>query len=339
MKSVIVTGGAGFIGSTFVKKLNQEGVDDILIVDDLGTSDKWKNLLGLRYTDYLHKDVFLRKINSGTLDFKARAVVHMGACSRTSMLDMNYLMENNYRYTRVLAEWTVAKGIRFIYASSAATYGDGEHGFSDRLDLDILRPKNGYAYSKHFFDSYAHHSGLSGQIVGLKFFNVFGPNEYHKKDMVSMVYRAFRQIQQNGEVELFKSYRDGFADGEQKRDFVYSKDCADVMWWFLTNENINGLFNLGTGEARSWNELVRAVFWAMERPPRIAYIPMPELLRPNYQYFTQADMQQLNHVGCPLNFRSLEEAVHDYVTNDLTKRYSHYSSFSGDSENAQFCLS
>lgn len=317
MNKVIVTGGAGFIGSAFIHKLNQEGIEDILVVDALEKSEKWKNLVGLSYVDYLHKNAFIDKIVSDTLDFQPQAVVHMGACSRTTERDVDYLMENNYRFTRRLAEWAVERGIRFIYASSAATYGDGEMGFSDAVDIETLRPLNRYGYSKHVFDLYASRTGLLEHITGLKFFNVFGPNEYHKGDMTSVVFKAFNQIRETGRVELFKSHRDDYANGEQKRDFLYIKDCVDILWLLINREEITGLYNLGSGKARTWNDLTASIFSALDLPSNVHYINMPETLKDSYQYYTQADMWKLRSTGCPLNFRSLEDAILDYVTNHL----------------------
>ena len=321
MKRIIVTGGAGFIGSAFIWKLNKERIEDILVVDNLKDNPKWRNLVGLRYSDYLHKDIFIKKVLNNELEYQPDAIVHMGACSSTTEPDADYLMENNYRYTRILAEWAVSRGIRFIYASSAATYGDGEKGFSDTAVLDTLRPINRYGYSKHLFDLYAERNGLLKNIAGIKFFNVFGPNEYHKGDMTSMVFKAFHQIRKSGSVKLFKSYRDAYKDGEQKRDFVYIKDCIDVMWWILNNNEINGLLNLGTGIARSWNDLVNPIFTAMDIPLNIEYIDMPENLKNSYQYFTQAEMDHVNGLGCPISFRSLEDSVSDYVANHLKSSF------------------
>jgi ADP-L-glycero-D-manno-heptose 6-epimerase len=320
MQRVIVTGGAGFIGSALVWKLNREGIDDILIVDNLGTSAKWKNLVGLRYADYLHKDAFLRQIQAGILGFVPDAIVHLGACSATTETDADYLMANNTHYTRLLAEWAVARGVRFLYASSAATYGDGEHGFSDDDAITPrLRPLNRYGYSKHLFDLQARRSGLAEKIVGVKFFNVFGPNEYHKGPMTSVVYNAFHQVSAGDPIRLFRSYRDEYADGGQVRDFVYVKDCVDVLYWWLTNPQVNGLFNLGTGTARSWNDLARAVFAALGQSPRIAYIDMPVALQGGYQYFTEARMEKLRAAGYTAAFTSLEDAVADYVRHYLDR--------------------
>jgi ADP-L-glycero-D-manno-heptose 6-epimerase len=320
---VIVTGGAGFIGSAFVWKLNTVGVDDVLIVDELGTSDKWRNLVGLRYSDFLHKDAFFSHFTQGTLDFKPDAVVHMGANSATTERDADHLMENNYRYTRFLAEWCVENNIRFLYASSAATYGDGEKGFSDELPIEQLVPLNMYGYSKQLLDLVAKRTGIADKIVGLKFFNVFGPNEYHKEGMVSHIYRGCHQIRETGAIKLFRSYREGYGDGEQKRDFIYVKDCVDVMWWLLQHPEVNGLFNLGTGKARSWNDLASALFAALGVERHIDYVPMPEELQGKYQYFTEAGMDKLAATGCPLPTHTLEAAVDDYVKGYLvpTERY------------------
>ena len=311
---IVVTGGAGFIGSAFVAKLNAEGIDDIIVVDDLSASDKWKNLVKRRYVDYLHKSVFLHMIESDRIPFPVDAVVHMGACSSTTERDCNYLMENNFHYTSLLAQWAVEKGVRFLYASSAATYGDGSRGFSDEDETTLrLRPINMYGYSKQLFDLRVLREGMADRVAGIKFFNVFGPNEYHKGEMTSVVFKAFRQIRETGRVRLFKSYRPEYSDGGQMRDFVYVKDCIQAIWWLLNNREVNGIFNLGTGRARAWNDLIRAVFTAMNLPPAIDYIEMPEAIREQYQYFTEAKMDKLRAAGCPVLFGALEETVADYV--------------------------
>jgi ADP-L-glycero-D-manno-heptose 6-epimerase len=320
---IIVTGGAGFIGSAFIWKLNNEGIEDILVVDELGKSEKWKNLAGRRFIDYIHKDEFLKNLSDGNKYKDTKAVIHMGACSSTTEKDADYLMYNNYRYTRELAGWALAKKARFIYASSAATYGDGSMGFSDEDgDTPGLKPLNIYGYSKHIFDLWTMRNNVLNKMAGIKFFNVFGPNEYHKEDMVSMVFRAFHQILKEGKVKLFKSYIDEYKDGEQMRDFVYIKDCVEIIWWFMQNKNVNGIFNLGAGKARKWNELVKAIYSAMGIKPKIEYIDMPESIRDRYQYFTQAKMQKLERAGCTFKFMSLEDAVNDYVLGYLLKNNS-----------------
>jgi len=318
---IIVTGGAGFIGSALIWKLNQEGIDDIVIVDHLGTSDKWKNLVNLRYADYIHKDAFIQMVLNNHVPFDATAVVHMGACSSTTERDADYLWRNNYLYTRHVAEWTHHNGIRFIYASSAATYGDGALGFCDDDATSLaLKPINMYGYSKQVFDLWVLNRCLDNQMAGIKFFNVFGPNEYHKGDMRSVVHKAFGQIRAEGKVRLFKSSRPEYPDGGQMRDFVYVKDCVEVLWWLIRHPEVNGLFNLGTGRARTWNDLMRAVFASMALEPYIEYIAMPPGLDEQYQYFTEAKMEKLQAVGCPVDFQSLEASVKDYVVNHLMNK-------------------
>lgn len=317
---IIVTGGAGFIGSAFVFRLNQEGIDDIVIVDCLGTDDKWKNLVNRRFFDYIHKDKFLQLVCSDQVPFDVSAIVHMGACSSTTERDADYLWENNYLYSRRLAEWAMKRNIRFIYASSAATYGDGTLGFADEHSkISQLKPINMYGYSKQLFDLWVLKNKLENKIAGIKFFNVFGPNEYHKEEMTSVIFKAFHQIKETGKVRLFKSYKKEYPDGGQMRDFVYVQDCLDVMWWLFNNQNVNGIFNLGTGKARTWNDLIKATFATMGRKTNIQYIEMPESLRDQYQYFTEAKMDKLKAAGCPVKFSSLEDSVRDYVVNYLQK--------------------
>jgi ADP-L-glycero-D-manno-heptose 6-epimerase len=314
---IIVTGGAGFIGSAVIWMLNQRGIDDILVVDHLGNTSKWKNLVNRNYRDYIHKSVFLEAIEKHRFD-RSDTIVHLGACSSTTEADADYLMENNYHYSLTLATHAVAKGIRFINASSAATYGNGSQGFSDDLaTLGRLKPLNMYGYTKHLFDLWAVRCGAMQQMASLKFFNVFGPNEYHKQDMRSMVNKGFHQIAENDSLALFKSTHPDYKDGDQRRDFVYVKDCVDIIGWLIENPSITGLYNLGTGKARSWNNLAGALFAAMGRPENIAYIDMPKPLRNAYQNYTCADMQKLKEAGCPIGFTELEDAVSDYVTNYL----------------------
>lgn len=314
---IIVTGGAGFIGSNLVATLNRRGIENILVVDHLGSSDKWKNLVGLRFDDYLDKQDFLQMV----LDRKCApplAIFHLGACSSTTETDAGYLMENNYRYTRCLCEWALVNHSRFVYASSAATYGDGSQGYSDEdCATAFLEPLNMYGYSKQVFDLWALRSGLLEEIVGLKFFNVYGPREDHKGDMRSVVHKAFHQVQTSGEITLFKSCRDDYADGQQDRDFVYVDDAVDVMLYFFDHPDVNGLFNCGTGQARTWLDLAKAVFAALDRPPQIRMIDMPEHLREKYQYHTQAELGKLREAGYRSPFTSLEEGVRDYVTRYL----------------------
>lgn len=319
---IIVTGGAGFIGSATVKKLNDNGLEQILIVDNLGSSEKWKNLVGKRFDDYLHKNDFISKLDKPNSFSDTEAVIHFGACSDTTEQDADYLMRNNYQYSRRLAEWCFAKNIRFIYASSAATYGNGDFGFVDDDTTSLkLKPLNRYGYSKHVFDLWLINNKLINRGAGLKFFNVYGPNEYHKGDMRSLINKAYFQIKETGKVRLFKSHKPEFGDGEQTRDFVYVKDCLDVIWWLLRNPKVNGIFNLGSGKARSWNDLVKAIFGALELKPKIEYIDMPETIRDAYQYHTKASMDKLAATGCPLHFHSLEEGVSNYVKEYLSHNF------------------
>lgn len=321
MSKYIVTGGAGFIGSNIVAALNARGDDDILIVDKLGKDEKWKNLVGLRYADYLEGDEFRQAIHQDTLD-KVTAVFHMGACSATTEKDAAYLADNNYRFTRDLCEWCLRSGSRFIYASSGATYGDGMLGYSDEDDVTpTLKPLNMYGYSKHMFDLWALRNGmLNEEIVGLKFFNVYGPREDHKGDMRSVVNKAFGQIQAEGRVSLFKSYHPDYKDGEQVRDFVYVKDAVEVCLYFAEHRRVSGLYNVGTGTSRTWVDLARAVFAAMGRKPEIEFVEMPEHLRGKYQYRTEADIAKLRRAGYEAPMTALEDGVRDYVQQWLLAR-------------------
>jgi ADP-L-glycero-D-manno-heptose 6-epimerase len=315
-----VTGGAGFIGSALIAALNERGVDDILVVDRLGSDQRWKNLVNLRFADYIDKDEFLDMVAEDVLPVSVDAVFHFGACSSTTETDVSFLMENNYEYTKQLAQWTTDENIRFIYASSAATYGDGSQGFSDDEDkLETLKPLNPYGCSKQLFDLWAKRNGLLEKIVGLKYFNVFGPNEYHKQEMRSFVLKAFEQINTTGEVRLFKSHRPDYGDGEQKRDFLYVKDAVDMTLFFYDKPEISGIYNLGAGIARTWNDLAKAVFAAMGKSPNIEYIDMPDPVRNQYQYFTEADISKLRSSGYKDSITSLEQAIKDYITNYLVQ--------------------
>ncbi len=316
---IIVTGGAGFIGSAVVWRLNQKGEKDILIVDHLGETEKWKNLVPLRFSDYLDRDAFIDRIEKGDFGSRIRAILHLGACSSTTETDAGYLMENNYRYTLRLAAWQEQHpNCRFIYASSAATYGDGAQGDrDDEASLYTLRPLNIYGYSKHLFDLYALRRGWLHRIAGLKYFNVFGPNEDHKGDMRSVINKAYPEMREYGRIRLFESYRQDYGDGDQLRDFIYVKDAVEMTLFFLENRRANGLFNLGTGRARSWNDVARAMFKALGKEPRIEYIPMPETLRDKYQYYTCADTEKLRAAGCTHQCMALEDAVSDYLRNYL----------------------
>ena len=314
----IVTGGAGLIGGAVVAALNEAGEDDILIVDHLGTSEKWKNLRGLQYTDYLEKDIFRRLLYEGKFnDTGIKAVFHLGACSSTTERDASYLADNNFNVTKELAAFSVSSQAHFLYASSAATYGAGEHGYvDDEEKMHELRPLNMYGYSKLMFDLWAKRTGILRSITGMKFTNVFGPNEKHKGPMRSMVLRSFEQITSRGYVELFRSDRPEYADGEQKRDFIYVKDVAQMIL-ALMEHNAKGIYNIGSGRAESWNALATAVFKALGKTPDIRYIDMPDTLKGKYQYFTKADMTKFNALNTGRGAHPLEKTVADYVRNHL----------------------
>lgn len=317
---VLVTGGAGFIGSRLVHELNSRGVENIVIADFLGSDERWRNLEPLAFADYVDAGDLLGALDSERLrDFDL--VLHMGACSSTTERDAGYLMRNNYEYTKRLARWSIDHDARFVYASSAATYGNGDAGWDDSFELATLRryhPLNMYGYSKHLFDTYAARQGLFDRIVGVKYFNVFGPNEWHKGHMRSMVLKAWEQINETGAVRLFRSYRDDFADGEQRRDFIYVNDAVAMTLHLADSPEAAGLFNIGSGRAETWLDLARAVFAAVKRDPRIEFIEMPEEMRAAYQYYTLADIRRLKATGYDRDVTPLDEAVADYVKHYLS---------------------
>ena len=319
---VLVTGGAGFIGSALVWALNRRGCDRIVVCDRLGTDERWRNLTPLRFADYVEADDLLPRLQSGALG-KFDLVLHMGACSSTTETNASFLIRNNFEFTKDLAAWALGqksrgKKTRFVYASSAATYGDGSAGMEDDdAKLDTLRPLNMYGYSKHLFDLHAKRAGFLNQIAGLKYFNIFGPNEDHKGDMRSLVHKSMAQVRAEGVIRLFKSYRSGYRDGEQQRDFLYVKDAVAMTLHLATTPKSNGLFNIGGGKARTWLDLARAVFAALKRKPKIEFIEMPEAIRDKYQYFTEANLSRLRATGYTAPVTSLEDAVSDYVRNYL----------------------
>jgi ADP-L-glycero-D-manno-heptose 6-epimerase len=317
---IIITGAAGFIGRNTVAELNRRGHTNLLLVDHLGNDEKWANLLGLRFEDIISPAKFIEGVKNDTAR-KATACIHLGACSATTEKDADFLLENNYRYTRALCEWSLRHGVRFVYASSAATYGDGGLGYSDEDSATFeLKPLNMYGYSKHLFDLWALQASVMNRIVGLKYFNVYGPYEDHKAGMRSLIQKAYYQIVERGYLELFKSHRPDFHDGEQKRDFIYVQDAVDVTLLFALESQACGLINCGTGVARTWLDLAHALFSAMKRKPDIRFIEMPEILRGKYQYFTQADVVKLRKNGYAKPFLSLEDGVSDYVKTHLEPR-------------------
>ena len=316
---IIVTGGAGFIGSCFVAELNDNGIYDIIVVDELGNENKWKNLANKKLSQFLHKNAFRELIRKNATFPKLEAIVHLGACSSTTETDADYLMDNNFLYSKELVDYCIKNSVRLIYASSAATYGIGENGYSDKSIFGLV-PLNQYGFSKHLLDMYVVNNKFEDKITGIKFFNVFGPNETNKGSMRSMILKSFEQIKETGKVKLFKSNDTEYTDGGQKRDFIYVKDCIKVMMQMLKDNTFTGIYNLGTGTARTLNDLVNAVFSAMNIVPNIEYIDMPEHLSKQYQNFTEADTKKiLNKLGNNWQFTTLENAIKDYVCNYLEK--------------------
>lgn len=321
---ILVTGAAGFIGSVIVKQLNDKGHEDLILCDHFESGDKWKNLRGLKYDSFVQvENLFDHPIWKKPAGLKA--IYHMGACSDTTELDMDFLYENNTQYTNQLLTLAAQKNIPIVYASSAATYGAGEQGYvDDHKGIPALKPLNKYGYSKQLSDEWILKQKKKPKVwFGVKFFNVFGPNEYHKGKMSSVVYQSFNQIRDVGEVKLFKSHRPDYKDGEQLRDFVYVKDVVRAMIELIEagkkKPTLSGIYNLGTGEARSFHDLVKATFTSMDLKPKIHFIDMPLELRNQYQYYTQAEMGKLKKALPKFKFMKLEDAVNDYVRNHLAQ--------------------
>jgi ADP-L-glycero-D-manno-heptose 6-epimerase len=315
---IAVTGAGGFIGSVLVWLLNERGKSDIIVVDTDRAAGGYRNLAHLEFSTYRDHESFITGLEQGELDGQLDGIIHMGACSDTTELDWDYLKKNNYEYTMRLARWSVKHKKRFVYASSAATYGDGSSGFSDKHGtINRLKPLNLYGESKQLFDQWAYRKRLLRHMVGLKYFNVYGPNEYHKGNMRSMVHKCFCQIAETGRVQLFKSNHEGFGDGEQVRDFIYVKDAAKITLYAYENGHINGIINCGTGIPRSFNDLAKGVFAAMGSEERIEYVEMPQNLTKQYQSYTKAEIGKLREFGYQEEMYSLEKGVTDYVKNYL----------------------
>jgi ADP-L-glycero-D-manno-heptose 6-epimerase len=316
---ILVTGGAGFIGSALVWALNKRGITNILIVDLLRKDTKWKNLVSLKYEDYLEAEDFQELLALNPSQFSDVSLVfHLGACSATTEKDASYLVRNNFEWSKQLAQWALSQEIRFVYASSAATYGGGELGMDDHIEnLHALRPLNMYGYSKHMFDLYAQKHEILNKLVGIKYFNVYGPNENHKGDMRSLVNKAYDQILKTGKVDLFKSYLPEYNDGEQMRDFLYVKDAVEMTIHLAESEFAGGIYNLGSGEANTWVSLATAIFDALNMKTKIEFIDMPDDLKDKYQYYTKASIDKLRSSGYEKEIFSLQNAVSDYVKNYL----------------------
>lgn len=318
---IIVTGGAGFIGSCIIKELNDSGVTDILLVDDKHEMGKSKNLTGLKYKGFIDKENLIGLLNSLK---DVTLIIHMGACASTTETNVDYMMKNNLYFSKNIFDWCIKNKCRLIYASSAATYGNGNLGYDDSM-TDKLMPLNVYGETKKLFDQYILSSKSKPlQWAGLRFFNVYGPNEYHKGNMASVIFHSFNQVKKDGAIRLFKSYKKECRDGEQMRDFIYIKDVVAVVMFMLKNKQISGIFNVGTGNARTFNDLAKSVFNSLGMKSSIKYVDMPEGLREKYQYFTQAKMDKLRQAGYKNEFFSLEEGVKDYVQNYLENGFLNY---------------
>lgn len=320
----IITGGAGFIGSAICWRLNTLGITDIIVVDTDREGTKLNNLENLKFTEFVDKDDFLKMLSAGKFNGKADTLYHMGACTSTTEEDMDYLRSNNFEYSKILGEWCLKNNVRYVYASSGATYGDGSMGFDDDHDLiPKLKPLNKYGLSKQMFDLWVLDNNLQNKFVGLKYFNVFGPNENHKGDMRSMVNKSFDRVKKTGVIELFKSEMNDYKDGEQKRDFIFVKDAVEMTVFFDAGNpegsSKSGIFNVGSGEASTWNRLAYAVFKALEIEPKIVYIDMPDNLSNQYQYFTKANISKIRNAGYKNKMTVFEDAVGDYIKNYLSK--------------------
>jgi ADP-L-glycero-D-manno-heptose 6-epimerase len=318
-KPVLVTGAAGFIGSALIHALNQRGITDIVAADFLGNDLKWKNLVPLKFADYVEADQLLDHLKEDPFSHgNFGAIFHLGANSSTTESNARHLVENNFEYTKHLAQLSLKNGWRFVYASSAATYGEGEQGFVDDGErLETLRPINMYAYSKQLFDMHALRHQYLDEVVGIKYFNIYGPNEFHKGGMRSMILKAFEQIQQTGVVSLFKSDHPDYRDGEQLRDFLYVKDAVDATIYLAENQSANGIYNVGSGEANTWLRMIKAVFAALDKDAEVNFIDLPEHLKGKYQYYTKADITRIRNEGWSHRVTEPEDAVKDYVQNYL----------------------
>ncbi|MCB1194602.1 ADP-glyceromanno-heptose 6-epimerase [bacterium] len=311
---ILITGAAGFIGSAYASYLNKKGLYNLILSDAFGSGNKWKNILGTRFVEFVDRYTLFDFLEKNPLAQKITAVVHLGACTNTTEENMDFLLDTNVQYTTRLCKWAMERKIRFVYASSGAVYGDGALGFSDADALTPqLRPLNAYGFSKWLFDMWILENGLIDSVAGLRFFNVFGPNEYHKGAMASVIFRSLKKAKREGVVRLFESHRGDYGHGEQKRDFIYVDEVLDAVYFVMEHKNANGIFNVGTGKAHTFNELAEALLTGLKKPINIEYFPMPEDIRSRYQYFTEADMSRLQNAGYTLPGDTFAQNVQKYV--------------------------
>lgn len=326
---ILITGAAGFIGSALAYALNRQGRADLLLCDRFGKKEKWNNLIGLRYNCFIHRDDLFDFLWKDPLAKEIKTVIHLGACADTTETDMDYLLEINVNYSIRLCRWSLENDVRFVYASSAAVYGDGGMGFSDDDQLTPkLRPLNQYGFSKWMFDMWVLENKLSDRVAGLRYFNVFGPNEYHKDKMASVVFRSFPQAVKQGRVRLFESHRSDVPHGEQARDFIYIDEANEITLFVMNDPKVNGIFNAGTSRAHTFNELAQGIFDGLEQQPAVEYFPMPDEIRSRYQYFTQADMTRLRKAGFPEQQDKFKENIARYVKYYLLPGYRYLTSVS-----------
>jgi len=323
---ILITGASGFIASALAYHLNRKNLNNLILCDSFGIKEKWKNILGLKFSRIVDRNCLFEFLKSDPEAKRITTVIHLGACADTTEKNVDYLMEMNFRYSQKLCEWSIDNKSKFIYASSASVYGDGSCGFSDSDELTPrLRPLNAYGFSKWLFDMYVVNCKLTSIVTGLRFFNVFGPNEYHKGNMASVIFRSFPQVMKEGKIRLFESHRSDYEHGCQERDFIYIDEVLETFDFLIDHPRVSGIFNCGSGKAHTFNQLAESMFCAVNKPLNIEYFPMPEEIREKYQYHTCADMSSLIKAGYKVQPDRFDYFVKKYVTNYLCAGFKHYS--------------